>query len=120
MTMAEPGFMKLVVWGKAHQEALRVYRITQKLPVEERFGLLCQMRRAASSIPANIAEGYGSSGRNRARFFSIAKTSADELRYYFILTKDLGFLPADDVQDGPLDEICAMLYRLRQNAVPGC
>lgn len=77
------------------------------------------MRRAAVSIPANIVEGYGSQGRNRARFFSIAKTSADELRYYFHLTKDLGFLQSVDAPDGPLDEICAMLYSLRRNAALG-
>lgn len=117
--MDTPGYMGLKVWQKAHQTVLNVYRITRKLHIEERFGLLCQMRRAAVSIPANVVEGYGSQGRNRARFFSIAKTSADELRYYFRLTKDLGFLPPEDVRDGPLDEICAMLYCLRKNATPG-
>ena len=117
--MKTPGYMTLKVWQKAHQAVLDVYRITQKLPIEERFGLVCQMRRAAVSIPANIVEGYGSQGRHRARYFSISKTSADELRYYFLLTKDLGFLPAEDLMDEPLDEICAMLFRLRQNAAPG-
>jgi four helix bundle protein len=113
------GFRQLIAWQKAHAVTLTVYRITEKLPIEERFGLLCQMRRAAVSVPANIAEGYGSLGRNRARLYAVARASAEELRYYFILTRDLGFLSPAELPEGLLDEVCAMLYRLHQNAVPG-
>ena len=117
--MKVAGFRQLIVWQKAHEVTKKVFRITKKLPIEERFGLLCQMRRAAASIPANIAEGYASAGKNRARFYGIAKTSAEELRYYFILTTELEYLSTAEVPEGTLDEVCAMLFRLRQNAVPG-
>jgi four helix bundle protein len=117
--MSAAGFTQLRVWQKAHQVTLVVYKIIGRMPVDERFGLTSQMRRAAVSVAANIAEGYASRGGNRARFFGIAKTSAEELKYYLILTKDLGYLTGASLPEGPLDEVCAMLYRLRENAVPG-
>ena len=89
---AAQSFRDLVVWQKAHQFVLAVYRLTESFPDREKFGLSHQMRRAAVSIPANIAEGFGKrSQAEKARFLNIAEGSLEECRYYLILTHDLGF-----------------------------
>ena len=89
-------FRQLVVWQKAHVLALDVYRGTAKFPVEERFGLTSQVRRAAASVPANIAEGYGRSGDSELRrFLNISAGSACELEYHLLLVHDLTFLPSE-------------------------
>lgn len=86
-------FKQLMVWQKAHGLVLGVYRETAGFPADERFGLTSQTRRAASSIPANLAEGYGQTGdAELARFVSIASGSATELEYHLLLSKDLGYL----------------------------
>ena len=69
-----------------------MYKFTSTLPNEEKYGLVSQMRRAAVSIPANIAEGFKRRGQNdKAHFYNIAQGSLEELRYYFILVNDLGY-----------------------------
>jgi four helix bundle protein len=69
---------------------LKVYAATAKLPRDERFGLISQMRRAAISIPANIAEGFKRRGpKEKARFYNVAQGSLEELRYFVILCRDL-------------------------------
>lgn len=89
-------FEDLVVWQKSHHLALRVYRLTTAFPKHEVYGLASQMRRAAVSVPANIAEGFKKRGRpDKARVLNIAQSSLEELRYYFILGKDLAYLPSD-------------------------
>lgn len=83
-------FRSLKVWEKSHFLALEVYRHSQDFPADERFGLTAQIRRAATSIPANIAEGCGRSGnRELARYLGIAMGSASELEYHLILARDL-------------------------------
>ena len=90
-------FRELKVWEKAHQLTLLVYTATSTFPGEERYGLTSQVRRAASSIPANIAEGCGTSTRpDYARFLQIAMRSASELDYHLLLAKDLGMLDERD------------------------
>lgn len=85
-------FKQLEVWQSAHQLVLQVYRVTQQLPRDQRFGLISQMQRAAVSVPANIAEGFKRRGRaDKVRFYNIAQGSLEELRYYFILCRDLGY-----------------------------
>jgi four helix bundle protein len=85
-------FQDLIVWQKAHQFVLSVYRITKKFPREEVYGLTSQFRRAAVSIPANIAEGFKKKGRpDKVRFMNVAQGSLEECRYYLILTNDLGY-----------------------------
>ena len=87
-------FDQLVVWQKAHLLTLRVYEVTRKFPKEELFGLTSQMRRAAISVPANIAEGFSKKGKpDKLRIFNIAQASLEELRYFFILGRDLRYLP---------------------------
>lgn len=87
-------YRKLDVWGKAHELAVRVYNETL-LQSDRAFpGLTAQMRRAASSIPANIAEGCGhTSQRELARFLQHAIASAQELQYHLLLAKDVEVLP---------------------------
>jgi four helix bundle protein len=86
-------FRQLKVWEKAHALSLAVYQATTAFPQQELFGLTSQLRRAAVSIPANIAEGCGRSGEPElARFLRIAQGSASELEYHIILSTDLGYL----------------------------
>jgi four helix bundle protein len=102
-------FQELVVWQKSHQLVLRVYRLTATFPRAEIYGLTAQMRRSAVSVPANIAEGFKRRGRSdKARIFNIAQASLEELRYYFLLSSDLGYAKAD-VERESLDEIARLL-----------
>jgi four helix bundle protein len=90
-------FKQLKVWEKSHQLTLDVYRATVNFPQDERYGLTSQIRRAASSIPANIAEGCGRDSQGDfIRFLRIALGSASELEYHFILARDLDYLPSAD------------------------
>lgn len=87
------GFENLIVWQMAHKFVLDVYRHSKGFPKEELFGLTSQYRRAAVSIAANIAEGYGKKGVNdKLRFYNIAEGSINECRYYIILSKDLEYV----------------------------
>lgn len=93
----DKGFESLVVWQKAHQFALDVYRQTKLYPKEELFGLVSQYRRAAVSIAANIAEGYGKkSAKDKLRFYNMAEGSINECLYYVILSKDLSYINEED------------------------
>ena len=111
--MAE--FEKLKVWQAAHALVLDAYRLTAAFPRGEQFGLTLQVRRAAVSIAANIAE---SAGRNhsldQARFLQIAKGSAKEVRSHLLIARDLGFLPFAEQQaaDAQLNSIERMLSSL--------
>jgi four helix bundle protein len=85
-------FQDLIVWQKAHQFVLSVYQFTSNFPKSETYGLSSQFRRAAVSIPANIAEGFKKKGTlDKARFMNIAQGSLEECRYYLILSHDLGY-----------------------------
>jgi len=88
-------FRNLRVWQRAHQLTLEAYGETSGFPKEERYRLTNQLRRAAASVPANIAEGCGRNGDvELARFLTIAKGSASELDYLLLLAHDLGYLKA--------------------------
>ena len=83
-------FRQLKVWEKSHELALAIYHITASFAREEIYGLASQIRRAASSIPSNIAEGCGRNGdAELARFCIIARGSASELEYELLLARDL-------------------------------
>src|SRR5258706_1705214 len=85
-------FRDLDAWQRAHAFVLSVYELTTGFPKCEIFGLVSQLRRAAVSIPANIAEGFGKRGAaDKARFFNIAQGSLEESRYYLILASDLEY-----------------------------
>ncbi len=85
-------FQDLIVWQKAHQFVLAIYRFSDNFPQKEIYGLTSQLRRAAISIPANIAEGFKKRGiADKVRFMNISQGSLEECRYYLILTRDLGY-----------------------------
>jgi four helix bundle protein len=89
---AAASFRDLLVWRKAHEFVLSVYAFTVQFPRQEAYGLTLQLRRAAVSIPANIAEGFRRRGRaDKARFMNIAEGSLEESRYYLLLAQDLGY-----------------------------
>jgi len=86
-------FRLLSVWQKSHELTLAIYKMSQNFPSEERFGLTSQLRRASSSIPANIAEGCGRSSRiELRRFLYVAMGSASEVEYFLCLARDLGLI----------------------------
>ena len=92
MRAAARTFEDLVVWQKAHQFALAVYRLTRTFPRSEVYGLTSQFRRAAVSIAANVAEGFRKRGSaDKVRFLNIAQGSLEESRYYLILARDLEY-----------------------------
>ena len=93
-------FKKLAVWKRSHELTLRVYGLTSSFPREEMYGLTSQLRRAAASVPANIAEGCGrDSGAELARFLQIGLGSASELEYHLLLAYDLGMLKQSDYEE---------------------
>lgn len=93
----EYGFQRVIAWQKAHEFVLLIYKISKHFPDEERFGLTSQLRRAAISIEANIAEGYKKLGKSdKLRFLNIAQGSLEECRDYHILAKDLNYINDDE------------------------
>ncbi|MDB5262621.1 MAG: hypothetical protein JWQ14_1902 [Adhaeribacter sp.] len=86
-------FKDLVIWQRSHQYTLNIYKLSADFPAEERYGLTSQIRRSASSIPTNIAEGCGrQTDADFARFLIISMGSASELEYQLILAKDLNYV----------------------------
>jgi four helix bundle protein len=102
-------FQDLLVWQKAHRLVLAVYALTAAFPKQETYGLCVQMRRAAVSVPANIAEGFRRRGKpDKARFMNMAEGSLEECRYYLILTKDLGYGDTEGLA-ASLEEVSRLL-----------
>jgi len=102
-------FQQLLVWQKAHQFVLLVYKTTELYLQKEMFGLTSQFRRAAISIAANMAEGYKKKGyKNKIHFFNIAQGSLEECKYYIILSKDLNY-PSDSELEILSEEISKLL-----------
>lgn len=115
----EKGFRKLIVWQRAHQMALLIYKLTDEFPKSEVYGLTSQLRRASVSVPANIAEGYGHGpGREGqiGRYLNIAQGSLSEVEYYLILSLDLNFIDQEKYQQAEAlrAEVGYLLYRLVQ------
>ncbi len=111
--LATNSFRQLEVWNKAHAIVLDVYRSTAGFPTDERYGLVSQMRRAAVSVPANIAEGYKRRGwRDKIRCYNIAESSLEELRYYFLLCGDLELAGDVLALEQKADVVAGMLSRL--------
>lgn len=108
-------YKELKVWGKAHHFTLKVYEVSKSFPKDELYSLTNQLRRAASSIPANIAEGCGKNSQSEfAHFLNISLGSANEAEYFLILSKDLNYLNTDDFTklSVSINEIKAMLITL--------
>ena len=110
-------YRDLLVWEKAHRLTLTVYKNTRSFPIDERFGLTSQIRRASASIAANLAEGCGRrSDGEMGRFTQIAMGSGAELSYHLLLARDLGLLEAEIYQilGSALGGIMRMMSALSQ------
>ncbi len=108
-------FKDFKVWVKAHELTIAIYEITRGFPRDEIYGLTSQMRRAAASIGANIAEGCGrGSDAELRRFLNIARGSANELEYHLLLAKDLKFIEIKEFAafDARVQEVQRMLAAL--------
>ncbi len=102
-------FEDLIVWQKAHAWVLLVYRMSESFPVKENYALTSQLRRAAMSVPANIAEGFKKRGiRDKLRYFNIAQGSLEESRYFLILARDLGYADTGEAYAN-LEEVSRLL-----------
>jgi four helix bundle protein len=108
-------FRKLKVWGKAHTLTLEIYLVSKKFPKDELFALTSQLRRAASSIGANIAEGCGrTSQKEFLHFLSYAVGSASEVECFLILVRDLKYISDSDYDklNEQVNEVKRMLISL--------
>ena len=109
-------FRDLKVWQKSHDMVIEIYRITGSFPDEERYGLVSQIRRSASSVPTNIVEGFKRRSRKEfAHFLNIAESSLEETKYWLILSKDLSYIKDEEVGEveALCDEIGKMLFGLQ-------
>ena len=110
-------YQDLLVWQKSMDLVLECYRVTQRFPSNEQFGLTAQLKRAAVSVPANIAEGFGRWHRKEfVRFLLTANGSLKEVETHLFISQRLGFLPKADLEAalGLTEEIGKMLTSLRQ------
>jgi four helix bundle protein len=102
-------FMDLTVWQKSHKFVLDTYHLSVSFPKTEIYGLISQLRRAAVSIPANIAEGFKKKSKaDKLRYMNIAEGSMEECRYYLILAKDLDYADTANLK-AQLDEVGKLL-----------
>ena len=102
-------FTDLIVWQKAHRFVLDSYKLANRFPSEELYGLVSQLKRASVSIPANIAEGFKKQTKpEKIRLMNIAQGSLEECRYYLILANDLGYSNTFALMD-QLDEVSRLL-----------
>jgi four helix bundle protein len=109
----QPRHYDLVVWKDAMRLVGQVYRLTQSFPDVERYGLTQQIRRAAVSVPSNIAEGAARGTRPElVRFLSIARGSLSELDTQLWIARDLGYLSADDLSHDVVQHLFARLNSL--------
>ncbi|MBI5748686.1 MAG: four helix bundle protein [Nitrospinae bacterium] len=112
----EKGFKRLIVWKKAYELVLEVYKMAKVFPKEEIYGLTSQLQRASISIPANIAEGYERRHRKEyLQFLYIAKGSIAEVETYLSLAKDLGYLTDSNYMS--IENKRAETYRLLRGLI---
>ncbi|WP_221658233.1 four helix bundle protein [Bacteroides salyersiae] len=98
--MAAHSFEDLLVWQKGHQYVIAIYIVTKQYPKDELFCLVNQLRRAAASITANIAEGFvRTSNREKLRFYNISQGSLEETKNFLILSRDLGYISLSEKED---------------------
>ena len=93
-------FTDLSAWKESHNLALMIYKVTERFPDNERFGLVMQMRRASVSISSNIAEGFSrNTSKDKYQFYSMAYGSLTELQSQLLLSRDLNFIPSQEFQE---------------------
>lgn len=106
-------FKKLEIWRRSHDLTIKIYALTKSFPRAEKFGLTSQLRRAASSVPINIAEGAGRlSQKDFARFLTISFGSISEVEYILLLVSELEYISFKDYEelDKEINEIKKMIY----------
>jgi four helix bundle protein len=102
-------FRDLILWQKAHALVLFVYSLSRTFPKHELYGLTSQIRRAAVSVPANIAEGFKKrTVAEKIRYLNISQSSLEECRYFLILVEDLGYAETEGALDR-LEEVSKIL-----------
>ncbi len=109
--MKVKSFEDLTVWQQAHKLTLEVYKLTAKFPGTEKYGVVSQLRRCSSSVPANIAEGFGrATTRELLRCLQIARGELEETRYFVLLSRDLGYVTSEDCES--IAQHCNSIGRL--------
>lgn len=109
-------FTDLNVWKEGHKLVIMVYKITKLFPKEETYSLIDQMRRAAASITANIAEGFGrQTYREKVQFYYMAKGSLSELKNFILIAKDIDYLSVEQL--GQLAEQANIVDQLLQGFI---
>lgn len=111
-------FRDIIVWQKSHQLAILIYKLTADFPKSEVFGLVSQLRRNAVSVPSNVVEGYKRKSKNDAiRFYVIAESSLEEMKYQLILSLDLGYINNSEYQTAYnlSEEVGKLLYAWKNN-----
>lgn len=119
MNQKTKSYKELEAWKKAHEFVLMVYKVTEKFPKKEMFGLTSQFRKAAISMAANIAEGYRKHGKSdKLRFYNIVQGSQEECSYYILLSFDLSYISSLDHQNlSSLLEIASKLLNNYYKAI---
>jgi four helix bundle protein len=109
MKKTSKSFQDLIVWRKAHDFVIGIYKITTGFPQTEIYGLTSQIRRSSVSIPANITEGFKKKCKaDKIRYYNIAQASLEECRYYLLLAKDLNYYDKSNLSE-MAEEISKML-----------
>ncbi|KKU50519.1 MAG: hypothetical protein UX72_C0040G0002 [Parcubacteria group bacterium GW2011_GWA2_47_10] len=109
-------FTDLIVWQEGHRLVVEIYRITKMFPREETYSLTDQMRRAASSVTSNIAEGFGRHGyKEKVQFFYLAQGSLAELKNQILIAKDVGYLDNSTFKN--LADMANTTHRLLQGLI---
>lgn len=111
-------FKDLIVWQKSHALVLKVYRVTERFPGIEQFGLVSQIRRSSSSIATNIVEGHKRKSRKEfLHFLNMAESSLEETKYHILLSKDLGYLKEESYNELSkiCDEVGKLLYSFQRS-----
>jgi len=114
-------YQDLVVWQKGIELVLEAYRICRAIPDDERFGLMAQLRRAAISVPSNIAEGHGRHHTaDFCRFLSMSRGSTKEVETHFVIAERLGYVAVSDLHGARSlsDEVSRMLTGLQKKLRP--
>ena len=118
--MPTTSFTQLEVWQKTRQLTLGIYKLTERFPKHQLFSLTSQAQRAVLSIGANIAEGYGRRApKDKARFYTMSKSSGEELLHYLYVSQDLGYHQGEPALEQSVNAVKAMLVRLTQKTLTG-
>lgn len=116
---ASKSFKDLIVWQKAHQLVLKIYKTTKSFPKEETYGITSQIRRSAISVAANIAEGFKKRGKkDKVRFFNIAEGSLEETKCYLLLAHDLEYADTSNFEE-LTDEVGKLLTSYSKSVLKG-